>query len=334
MTRPSSLDAQPAARVLQCELVALDERGRRRAALPVVFDRWVDTGQRRSLLGSDPSGSLRLTLRLRPSAGETYLGYTFKPAPSASPSQLASIIRWFEEARPGRRSGLWDEARRSWLLGPDPVPEAPPGLAKGYVDVVKALARIERRAEVLLTVPRTITAELARDIEIADRLVQGTSVTGTWTEAQLDEDPEMRDLMRDAEHGAMVQFVAEYHLRLPDQAIFLGETEQTLHHARLSSQDAGEGPVILEPGGQNTTELVLVHVPSRTHDDGSTAWVPAAMLEPYAGRWVAQSGTTILASGRERAEVLDALRARGALATVWKVPDTGVDGGGAEVLIA
>jgi hypothetical protein len=284
-----------------------------------------------SLLGRDATGSLRLVLRSQSQAEEAYLNFAFKPTDSVSPSALVPVLRWFAEYRPSRTVGVWDVGDATWLLGPEEIRGSLPQLPVGYGDVLRALARIERRSGAALWMPEALDSNQVRDIEITDRLLRGLTVRGTWKAGELNEDPQMRGLLSSSEHGARLQYVTDHELRLAGERVFVGEVEQVLEQVRLSDQDRGEGPIRLVSGSRDGIEMSLVSVPERTNTDGTTSWVPAAMLEPFLGRWVAQSGTKVLASGTSRDEVVAAVRARGVLSTVWRVPDEPSDGGAAEL---
>ncbi len=91
---------------------------------------------------------------------------------------------------------------------------------------------------------------------------------------------------------------------------------------KLAGRDAQAGVIRLAPGSNARFEARLVSVPERINLDGTTEWVPVAMLAPHRGRWVAQTGTTILLSGESFNEVTAGTRALGQLATVWRVPES------------
>lgn len=333
---PASVDSspRPTLRGLRCQLVVLDSKRRRRASVSVSFDSSVGSRPATSLFGRDATGSLRVVLQTQPQQGETHLDFTFKPADSVSPSALETLLRWFAEYRPSRAAGVWDVGSSTWLLGPDEIQTSAPEIATEYRNVLGALARIERRSGTALRMPALLDSEQVREIEITDRLLRGLKVRGTWRSGELNDDPQMRSALTSSEHGVRLRYLTDHHLQLAGERYSIGEVEQVLDQVQLSDGDAGEGPIRLVAGSRNGIEVSLVSVREQTNTDGSTSWVPAAMLEPFRGQWVAQSGTKLLASGTSRDEVIAAVRAQGVLSTVWRVPDEPSDGGASELMSA
>lgn len=319
--RPPHGAVRPAARPLQCEFVVVDERGRRRASVPITFDRWIGTGDDMTVLGQDPSGSLRMRLASNPEMQQAELNFSFQPAAHASPGALAPIIRLLEEVGPTRLAGVRVD-RGTWLAEPAPFADASARIPRDYADVVQALARIERRAGASLAMPDEIDAQLASDVDVTDRLLRGLTVRGTWTKAQLvGDDPAVRETLANAPLGIGVSFVAEHGLSLGTERVILGRVEYMLEQALLDPDDPGEGPVHLEVGHRGGVTTKLLSLPSWTNDDGSTSWVPTPMLDQYRGRWIAQSGTTVVAAESTFERAVNAARAQGRLATVWRVPE-------------
>lgn len=324
---PQPWPVRPAARSLHSELVLVDDKQRRRAAVPIAWDQRAAHGSSVSLHGGDASGTLRLSLATTPPEG-THLHFAFEPSKQASPSALSTILSWFEQYHSSRLVGLWDSDRGEWLLDPVEVATPAPVIPAGYADVVKAMARIERRAAVDLAVPHALDDNVAHQVEIADQLLRGLTVTGTWKTAALNDDAHMRRLLSTAGFGVKLQFVRDYEMQLLGRSIHLGAVQHTFEQAHVATSDAGTGPIPLVAGTHNGMHLRLVSVPERLNADGSTSWMPAAMLEEHRGRWVAQSGTSIILRGASYSEVAAGARAGGRLATVWRVPDSGDDAGG------
>lgn len=174
--------------------------------------------------------------------------------------------------------------------------------------------------DISLTVPAALDTSQVEQIEIAERLLRGLAVRGTWSVADLNDDEQMRRLLNESEHGVQMQFVRAYELRLADQSIPIGDVQYTLAQVHLSTTDEGVGPIKVVAGDRNDLVMRLRTVERRTNADGSTSWVPPSMLQPYEGQWVAQSGTTILLHAQTRDEVVSGLRASGLRGTIWRIP--------------
>lgn len=180
--------------------------------------------------------------------------------------------------------------------------------------------------------PDAIDAQLAGEVDVTDRLLRGLTVRGTWTRAQLvGDDSTVRETLANAPLGIGVSFVAEHGLSLGADPVVLGRVEYALEQALLDPDDPGDGPTLLTVGGRGGMQMTLVSLRPWTNADGSTSWLPASMLEQYRGRWIAQSGTTVLASEATFDKAVSAARAQGRLATVWLVPD--VDDAAASELV-
>lgn len=170
--------------------------------------------------------------------------------------------------------------------------------------------------------PAEFDEDTAEAIDIADRLLRGVAIVGRWSGATIEADGDLRAFLGDSEHGVMLEYTATHRLQLGGHEITIGEVDYRLLHARMAPGQAGEGMIRLIPGSSDRAELRLIGVPEVERLDGVTSWVPAAMLEPHVGRWVAQSGTRVIASGDTFADAAEKARASGRLATIWRVPAT------------
>jgi hypothetical protein len=316
---------------LKAELVITDRRGRRQAALPVDFDRRVQGETAVSLLGSGAAGAFLVSLDAKLPLAGVRMRFRFASRPESTPGELSQVIRWFEALRPGRQLGLWMRDRGRWGVGPDPIPDDHPRVPEDYAHAVHVLARIQQRSGVDFAMPEEIDDDDAQSIGVTDALVKGETVAGRWTDASIQEDPQLLRFLEDSEHGVMLEFKATHHLRLGGQQIPIGEVEYRFLQVRHAEHDQKQQLIRLVPGQNDRFEVRLVGVAEAERPDGSTNWVPAAMLEPYAGRWIAQSGTQVLLSAASFAEAAEKIRARGRLATVWRVPGSAEE---AEVLPA
>jgi hypothetical protein len=117
----------------------------------------------------------------------------------------------------------------------------------------------------------------------------------------------------------MLKMLAGHHLNIDNSDLVIGTAEYRYMQVVSAGVDTETSNLRLIPGRTTISNLRLVAVPERTNSDGTTSWLPASMVEPYAGRWVAQSGTKIVSSGDSSRAVANAVRASGHLATVWRV---------------
>lgn len=305
--------------LVRAEVVVLDAKERRLASVPVRFDRRLRSGTLGSLLGADASGSFTVSLEVNLETRASHLRFRFRVAEAATPEMLLPIVSLLEKGRAGNRLGIWLSDAGRWGAAPAPIPEDAPRPAPEFVQAVRTLARIARRSGASFTMPREIDQETAASIGRVDRLLLGEHVTGNWSAATIADDAELVAFLEASPHGAMVEFTAQLVLHLDGRDIPIGDVEYRLPRVRLTK--GGSGEMDLEPWDDDTTfELRLICVRTRSHDDGTAAWVPESMLEPLRGRWVAQSGTSFVGFGGSFTEVSQAVRASGRLATVWFVP--------------
>lgn len=311
-----------AAPFLKAELLITDQGGRRQACVPIDFDRRVQRGDTVSLLGSGGEGSLQVSLDASVPATGVRMRFRFTPGPESTPEALNKVVAWFEALAPNRQLGLWMRDPGRWGVGPGPIPHDHPRVADDYARAVRSLARIQQRSGASFTMPEEISDLEAEAIGVADALVKGKTIAGRWTEASINEDLQLLNFLNESEHGALLEFKATHHLRLGSQEVPLGKVEYRFLQVGDAEHDGEKHVIRLRPGSNHRFEVRLVDVAEKPRADGSTSWVPAAMLEAYAGRWVAQSGTQLLASSDTFAVAAEKLRASGRLATIWRVPSS------------
>lgn len=308
--------------LLRAELVVVDRSGHSRARLPVSFDQRIARGTSVSLLGSDRGGSLKVSVETGGPQSDGRMRFSFRPDPAATPRSVRDVITWFEALSSDRQLGLWMADRDRWGIRPGPISASPPRLPRDYVRAARVLARIEDRTGTTFPMPAEFDEDTAEAIDIADRLLRGVAIVGRWSGATIEADGDLRAFLGDSEHGVMLEYTATHRLQLGGHEITIGEVDYRLLHARMAPGQAGEGMIRLIPGSSDRAELRLIGVPEVERLDGVTSWVPAAMLEPHVGRWVAQSGTRVIASGDTFADAAEKARASGRLATIWRVPAT------------
>jgi hypothetical protein len=310
-----------------CDLVVTDASGGVIASLALSLTERVRIGQTTSIKGSDASTSLALTVSSEIPPTSVRLRIQFHPAPDASPRSLLPPIEFLEALRPDRLLGLRLTEVGSWAAAPEPIPADHPTLPVGYGNTVRALARLQRRAHVEFPMPSEISEEDVQEILQGLRLVDGGTITGTWSDATMVMDAEGADLLREqsSPHGAMLEFTSEVVATVAGHDLPLGlagyRFAQVLVADELPEETtAGEHAVRLQPGRNNQFEISLLAPDSEQSVEQGQP--PASVLERYAGMWIAQRGVRIIAGHESREELLRSLRSTGERATVWRVPSS------------
>ena len=305
---------------LRAELVIVDSRGRRQASLPVDFDRRVQNASAVSLLGSGSNGALQVSLKAPLPVSGARIGLRFTPRSDSTPLDLHKVVHWLEALAPRRLLGLWMRDGARWGTEPIPIPTDYPRVPKDYARAVRVLARIQQRSGRAFAMPMEIDEEAAEAIGLTDALLRGKTVVGRWKDVSIQQDPELIGFLNDSKHGVMLEFRTSHILRIGTQEVEIGEVEYRLLQVLNYEHDEEKQLIRLTPGTENRFHVRLVAVAEKFREDGATNWVPAAMLEPYAGRWIAQSGTQVLIAAEGFAEAAMKVRASGRLATIWRVP--------------
>lgn len=313
----------PSTPLLRTELVVTDHRGRRQAALAVEFDKRVQRDGLTSLLGHSRDGSLQVSLDTSIPMSGVRMNFRFDPGPESTPEALNEVVSWFGALREERQLGLWMRDRGRWGIVPEQIPPDHPHLPDDYALAVRVLARIQQRSGRSFAMPEVISEVDAEAIGVADALVRGETVAGSWADLSVNEDVQLLALLQESPHGALLEFKAAYCLRLGDQEIPIGIVDYRFLQVEHSKHDKEHRVIRLKPGSRtNRFEVRLVGVAGGPRADGATSWVPKAVLEPFAGRWVAQSGTLIVRSSDSFVDLVQGLRASGRLATIWRVPES------------
>lgn len=310
-------DGQP---LLGGSLLVTDDQGRRLASLPVAFTSRIRAANDTTLLGSDRSGSLRVALEASTPGGPVRMHFRFEPSSTVTPAELLPVTTWLVSLDAGRMLGLWMDEKHRWGVGPQAIPPDQPRIPEGYVSMVRLFARVQERSGSTFNMPPVLDDRDMRTIEAADKLIRGETVRGRWQQISINDDPQLFHYVESSPHGVRLEFKAEYSIEFDDGHVVLGEAEYRFMQATLRGRDSEAGIIRLVPGPDNRFEIRLLSVAERVNADGTTAWVPSPMLEPYEGRWVAQTGTKIILSGDSFEEVAAGARARGQLTTVWRVP--------------
>jgi hypothetical protein len=98
-----------------------------------------------------------------------------------------------------------------------------------------------------------------------------------------------------------------------------------LMQARLAEVTEGEGEtdnvvVTLKPGENARHELRLLDGLRPVPNDAGSSRRDAGILDAYAGLWIAQADSEVIASGNSPVEVLAALTETGRRGAIWRVP--------------
>jgi Family of unknown function (DUF5678) len=306
----------------RCAAVVVDADGTRLREVDVTFTERLVGPVRSRLVGSDASGSFRVDLEAELPVTEASFRFRFDPTPSATPSDLLPAVNFIDALDPARRLGLWSHSRRRWAAEPMTIPEDHPRLPDGYVATVEALTRIQGSARTTFPMPLTITEDDAVAIRQADALLAGSTSTGRWGSASVVVDQAGGDSIRSASEGfgAQFAFTTEYRAVIAGHIVPLGRMNVRLMQVRVAGVEPADEPghvvVRLVPGADDRYETRLLGQHADAHGDEAGG----ALLELYAGRWVAQAGSTILAVGDTPSAVLEQLRNTGRTASVWRVP--------------
>ncbi len=311
----------------ECLLVVADREGRERATLPVTFVDRKTSSSGAEIFGSDPSGAFSVSIRWISADGEMTISLTFElPEAGSDPVVLLRALETYQALGSSHSVGLLMTGSGRWASAPIILPSDVPTLPPELLSVVRVIARIRRLTGSPVVMPRQLSEEDLRMINWANELLSGNTVYGTWQEAAVIASSEEFEALRtlSAQNGARVEIDAEQQIEVAGQRIELGRVINRVLHAvvetdsRSPSVASGLCAFTLRPGSDNRVEVELqLSVEDRANlPDGRLN----ALLETYAGRWVAQDGARILFDADSPEDVIAELRRRGEIATVWRVP--------------
>lgn len=289
------------------------------AATDVTFNERVRSATRSQLTGVDLSDSFVVQLEADLPPSRLQLRFRYRPAAQATPAELLTTIKLFEALAPDRRLGLWSHRTKRWMAAPIAIPPDYPRLPHGYAETVAALARVQKGTGQRFPMPAEINKDDATALRQAATLLAGQTVSGRWTTANLVIDAHGVEFLESAaaENGARLEFTAEYTVDIAGNTVILATAQHRLLQARVRSvtplSGSDDREVLLVPGDDDRFEIRLA-----TASDAESA----AELEAYAGKWIAQSGSEIVASGSSPADVVQELRHAGATGAIWRVPAT------------
>lgn len=311
----------------ECLLVVADGEGREQATLPVAFRDRKTSSAGAEITGSDPSGAFQVSVCRNSADGKMTFALTFElPELGSDPIVLLRALETYQALGRSHNVGLWMSESGRWASAPIILPSDIPPLPPELLPVVRVIARIRRLTGSPAVMPRHLSEEDVRMINWANALLSGNTVYGTWQKAAVIASSEEFEVIRtlSAQNGARVEIDAEQQIEVAGLRIELGRVINRVLHAVVETYSpspsvaSGLCAFTLRPGSDNRVEveLQLSEEDRANLPDGRLN----TLLETYAGRWVAQDGARILFDADSPEDVIEELRRRGEIATVWRVP--------------
>lgn len=227
---------------------------------------------------ADPTGSLHITLRLDHPTSRLNLNYQYSAPRRSLPAVILPMLRLTAALRTGSQVVI---LAKGVPLGP-PV-DLPSNLGEladeGWpqrLQFMQALDDIQRLSGVYFSVPEYLTQGELIQVEEAQRLLQGETLTGEWDSmsftipaASLD-DAEIRAL--EGPEGRSIFIEDEYVLSLGEERYPLGRVRRICRSARASSWP--DGPI--SDGPEATVKLTLVPAANDSVQTEMISATPAA----------------------------------------------------------
>lgn len=308
------------------ELAALDSQDQVLAQLDInLTSRLVNEALTFSTIsGRDLSQSILFSMEVDSSKSTSQLHMEVKLNPRATPRDLLPAVEFLDNLQPGNRIGLrLPRARKMLSITDVPEGNAAP-ISSGLANIIRSLARLQKRARQEFPMPDEITRRDIQEIVRGIKLLDGEKSRGTWSNVVVDTAPGLgRSIRNTAQgtHGALLEITAPLEIKISDHILNLGTGTYALKAIVDRVTEGNEGDKIrFVPGADNKFEVSLTSPPRRI--DNSMTQPPVELLRQHAGKWIAHAGTHILASGATPAVVAAALRAAGERGTIWRVPST------------
>jgi hypothetical protein len=165
------------------DLRILDEQDRSIGQLPLKLRKRTAGTRGGQLTFVDITGSVTVTVRLDVSTRRMNLNYSYSRPSGALPGQLLPAVRFLSRMRPGHKLVVVIDGKEA---GP-PMPVPPPGHedAAGHASLLQALVHIQNATSVAFPLPEQISDEELQEIRETVRLLNGETLTGTWSELTL-----------------------------------------------------------------------------------------------------------------------------------------------------
>jgi len=173
---PSEILDAPAFRL---HMVVLDPKGKRVSSTPLTGK--VTTAGRKGIIGEfhDESGLIAATLRVDFSAKELEFAFRYLPVPR-TPRVMLPALKFLADCVAGNSIDLQLDDGRA--LGPPTVLTTTSAAGvRELIDAVELLGRLQEATMSYFDVPEVFTVENLNEMEVADRMLKGERVEGTWS---------------------------------------------------------------------------------------------------------------------------------------------------------
>lgn len=131
----------------------------------------------------DHSGSVTVALRLDVADRRLNLNYTYSQPDDLLPAALIPPVRFLVALTPDSAMGIAVDGKDAGP--PTRVPAPTDDAASGFLSLLSALDRIQRTTGVYFPLPSTLSDEDLHDIDVVERLLDGETVVGSWTDLRI-----------------------------------------------------------------------------------------------------------------------------------------------------
>lgn len=275
---------------MQATLVVLDDDRFEVSALPVLFRRRVKVGDTATLLGTDPSGAIRVMATVTTSPPTLKLHLNYAEGDSALPRALLPAFRFLRAAHQPNRLAMRLGDR---LVGEVDELPSEEGFPQHFIELVRSLAFVQTMTGSEFSLPPEFDHEDRRTLREAEALLLGEAITSKWADATLGLSTIDTDLLAvvDGDGLFRLEFVAPVVARIAGHDLSLGEAQYVFRMAQFDNYDelrrkADAGDVAgaqarLRPGADNAYEVTLLSPPLlglNDHDLRAPVTVSAADL--------------------------------------------------------
>lgn len=250
---------------MKLTLIVTSPEGVRLTALPLAGR--AETAGARGVIAtlSDASRSLRLQLKLDWVTSTFTMNYTVETQPGL-PSVLRPTMRFLSAFRTPNLVTFVMEGGID-VSPPTEIDVTTPLVDDGWLHCVELLARVQDRTNTWFDMPDELSAEDVEDLEIADRLLAGKIVKGTWqgfgvTCTKADALNHLNLLVETAgtiDGAASMWQVSESTLLLGGYELPLGLLTTHMHSSRLRDPEETKAAVMI---AGESEEIALNYVPA------------------------------------------------------------------------
>ena len=252
---------------LRATLEAVDEHAKVISALPVQFRRRVSMSGTATLLGTDPSGSIRVVATVTTTPPRLNLNLRYLSGGPALPRQLLASFRFLRTLRRPNLLRLTIDGRTVGELEEFTVAEEFP---QALVEQVRTLAFVQAITGVEFALPKDFDDDDLRTMHEAEALLRGETVSSRWADAILGLSAIDTALLEAVEGNPSfrLEFIAPVVARIAGYDVPLGEAHYVFRAAVLENYDelvsASESERLsgaeahLRPGVDDRFEVALV----------------------------------------------------------------------------